>query len=290
MCLPATGIMEYHMRLRNTQRSVMQSTLLFGDIHGCREELHALWEQLDPVPGTRLVFLGDLIDRGPDSPGVVDFVMALSQHYPVTVVRGNHEARALRRYRQGMDPGEGLLPHHLEFLSQSVPFYSFENGRFLAVHGGIYPDFWNHLSQLPELDEREHWPQRVREWVERFYFCRYVNPEGQIVGLGLQRPEDHFWADVYDGRAGLVFFGHEPFFHGPMVFPHAISLDTGCPFGGRLTAARIDEQGRISFVSVTARQAYSPYINYGTQVQAAPGTPLSVVELAAVHSNSPSLL
>ena len=261
----------------------MQPTVLIGDVHGCLDELRLLWAQLNLTRETRIIFLGDLIDRGPDSVGVLEFVEEQTLRFPqLVLLMGNHELQAIARYYRGEPSPVGLRERHIHFLETCLPYYSFEDGRLLALHGGLYPAFWEQFSQLPALAARDSWDARLAQAVERFCFCRYVNAQGYPIPLGRQSAHDAYWADLYPGSYGTAFFGHQPFFEGPIRFPHAIALDSGCPFGGALTAARLDAQGRISFVSIPARRAYSPYINYGNEIRAYPRESLQIPHLSFV--------
>lgn len=245
----------------------MQPFAVIGDVHGCLDELRLLWSRLDLKQETRIVFLGDLIDRGPDSVGVLEFIEEQSTRFPyLTLLMGNHELKAIAQYYRGEPHPAGLRERHIHFLETALPYLVLEQGKYLALHGGLYPAFWNQFSALPPVSSRDLWDARLTQAVERFAFCRYVNPQGYPVPLGKQGAQDAYWADIYPGSYGTVFFGHQPFFEGPTRFPHAIALDTGCPFGGALTAALVDAQARIRFVSVPALRAYSPYINYGNAI------------------------
>lgn len=263
----------------------VKATLIIGDVHGCIHELKALWAKVSPDAQTRIIFLGDLIDRGPHSATVVNFVRDKAKTHELILIQGNHEVKAIKRWEQGHGSDVGLEQAHIDFLKTGLPFYAFENGRFIAVHGGIYPAFCEHYTQLPDLKEQANWERKLKDRVSRFYFCRYVNTEGNTVSLGQQSDDDNFWADVYTGQYGTAFFGHQPFFSGPVVFPHAVSLDTGCAFGGKLSAAYIDENCRISFVSVKADDAYGSYINYGNEIADYPRQNLQVPHLSFSPSN-----
>lgn len=233
--------------------------ILIGDVHGCLAELQALWQQLPLAEAEAIVFLGDLIDKGPDSEAVLDFVQAQARQWPLVLVRGNHEAKALRAYKRGAALTFTPTPERLALLAQMLPFYAFKAGqqRCLAVHGGIYPAFWRHESALPDPYGEAQWPRRLRDQVQRFLFCRYVNPQGHIVALGHETAADHFWAESYAGQAGTIFFGHQPFLNGVAHFAQAHGLDTGCVFGGSLSAALVWPDGQLHWQQVPAQQAYA---------------------------------
>jgi diadenosine tetraphosphatase ApaH/serine/threonine PP2A family protein phosphatase len=87
---------------------------------------------------------------------------------------------------------------------------------------------------------------------------RYVSPEGRMVPLGEENLDqgDKWWADLYDGRFGTVIYGHQPY--DEVAFSkHAIGIDTGCVFGGKLTALRLSKDGDHKVLSVQAKAKYA---------------------------------
>ena len=89
-----------------------------------------------------------------------------------------------------------------------------------------------------------------REKAMSVTFIRYVDPDGRWVQLGKEQDEDRYWADIYDGRFGHIYFGHEAFEDAefPVQFPHATGMDLGAVYGNRLAAAVITDQG-VEFVT-----------------------------------------
>lgn len=155
-------------------------TLAIGDIHGCSALLDALLAAVELTPGDRLVFLGDYVDRGPDSRGVLDRVLAVRERFDVTNLRGNHELMMLRARQGGDDlrmwlsvggrqaldsyaatPGRaGTLNDvptaHWEFMERTCVDWA-EGERFIFAHAGVDPNseladqgelwlFWEFLS------------------------------------------------------------------------------------------------------------------------------------------------
>jgi serine/threonine protein phosphatase 1 len=170
-----------------------------GDVHGCIDELRTLWDRLDPSPDEMVVFVGDLVRKGPDSAAVVEFVA--SQPNAVSV-RGNNEAKVLDN-EVDTAPFESVLVD-IASLPLVVSW-----GDSLAVHGGID-------TRHPLSDQRPH---DVLE-------SRAIPPENGYGGP--------FWFEQYDGP-GRVFFGHTVL-ESPFVSETAVGLDTGCVYGGALTA------------------------------------------------------
>lgn len=232
-----------------------------GDVHGCFDELVELLELLgwtvasdDEGPslvapaGRTLVFVGDLVDRGPGVVDVLRLAMRGTTDGHVLCVLGNHDDK-LRRALEGRDVtvahglGESLeqLDAEPEAFRESVREYLhalpthliLDEGRLVIAHAGL-------PAELHGTEGR-----RTRS------FALYGDTTGERddYGLPVRKP----WARDYDGPA-LVLYGHTPVAT-PEVDPHAVCLDTGCVFGGSLTAYRYPE-GEL--VSVPARREYTP--------------------------------
>jgi len=194
--------------------------LAFGDIHGCRVQLRALLDTVAPSEQDQLVFLGDYIDRGPDSAGVVDDLLELRKRgLHCVFLRGNHE-QMLLDVLAGGDPATFLFngggktmanyrargawpppPDHLAFFEQLPVLYA--TGRFIFAHAGLRPG-------LP---------------------------------LAEQSPDDLLWirAEFLDSSydwGNTVVFGHTPR-EEPLLMEKRIGLDTGCVYGGQLTCCDV---------------------------------------------------
>ena len=236
---------------------------VIGDVHGCRAELEALLVELGysvvrdqdgrPVdasaPGRRAVFVGDLVDRGPDSPGVLRLVMGMVAGGNALCVPGNHESKLVKAL-QGRDVQvtHGLA-ETLAQLSQETPEFRrqvqdfcyglvshlvLDDGRLVVAHAGLKQAYHGRASA------------RVRS------FALYGDTTGETDEYGL--PVRYPWAQDYRGRA-TVLYGHVPTLE-PEWVNGTMCLDTGCVFGGRLTALRYPEK---QVVSVAAQQVwYSP--------------------------------
>jgi len=204
-----------------------QRTFAIGDIHGCNRELKQLLDRINPDPSAdAVVFVGDYIDRGPDSPGVINTLLDLKKNFPNLIcLKGNHESMFLNYYLEGRDEelcmingggmtlssygltladaraGTGLPEGHLQFLA-SLPLY-LETEECLFVHAGL-------RRGIPLLE---------------------------------QSPEDLLWirdefiySDWDFGK--IVVFGHTPF-REPLVGIDKIGIDTGLIYGGRLTCIEL---------------------------------------------------
>lgn len=250
--------------------------IVIGDVHGCRAELDDLLSRLQLGDGDRLVFLGDLIDRGPESVEAVRLARDACVRCPgSTLIVGNHEQNLFRRLKDGPIrslPGRpwaaDLEEADLGFLRTAVLFDRDRERQLIFVHGGLYPRYFEIYGRLPadaalisQLDKKH------RERLSRLTMIRYVDTKGEMVAFGQETSESRLWAEVYDGREGLACFGHAPALGPPRIFAHAIGLDTGCAFGGALTAA-VFRGGRESyeFVSVPARRKYADLLDEETGV------------------------
>ena len=232
---------------------------IIGDIHGCYDELVALLRKLgyelddtsspprcQHPAGRKAVFLGDLIDRGPKIVEVLQLVMAMVGQGSALCVPGNHEAKLLRKLR-GKDVriSHGLqetldqlarLPdlargQIADFIDAMVSHYVLDDGKLVVAHAGLKQGMQGRGSGA------------VRE------FCLYGETTGETDEYGL--PVRYNWANDYRGRA-LVVYGHTPVPY-PEWQNNTLCIDTGCVFGGALTALRYPER---ELQQVEALRAY----------------------------------
>ena len=247
---------------------------IVGDVHGALVPLKALIAKMALGTGDRLVFVGDLVDKGPDPAGVVRFVRQLSETapYEVILVEGNHEDRH-RRYHEnilqrpkvaremaGSAPELPALDAELseedrDFLATAIPFMRLPDWGVLIVHGGI-PG--TQRSFPGTVEEAQEWHGKKAKAFRKILRTRYVSAEtGEFLALGDNQPGDPFWADVYDGRFGHVVFGHQPWLEGPACFDHATGIDTAAVHGGELTALVLPE-GRAPYFENVPGIDYAP--------------------------------
>lgn len=232
------------------------STIAIGDVHGCLAELDELLALIGR--GHRLVFLGDLMDRGPDPVGVVRRVRELraecvmGNHDEKHVRWGRHEARARgdARYRNPMRPfpPERLAQHRalgedgVAWLA-ALPTRISLGGNWWAVHGGVAPRT-PFAAQKPATLIR----------------CRWVDEAGAMQSTSDPQPGARHWATLWSGPEHIVY-GHHVHDLADIRVDHAVpavtcaGIDTGCCFGGRLTGFVV-ESGEV--IQVQARQVYAP--------------------------------
>jgi protein phosphatase len=255
-----SGASVVRTRLYNDLRHQSGPFDVIGDIHGCREELELLLGELGyqisrdeagraagaHQPGRRVIFLGDLVDRGPDTPGVLRLVMGMTADGDAFCVPGNHEHKLLRALRgRGVQVTHGLAESLAQlatepdafraaaerFLDGLISHYVLDGGQLVVAHAGLTERYQGRASG------------RVRE------FCLYGQTTGETDEYGL--PVRYPWAQEYRGRA-MVLYGHTPV-PAPEWVNNTLCLDTGCVFGGRLTALRYPER---ELVSVPAAEVY----------------------------------
>lgn len=252
----------------------MGRTFVIGDVHGCLDELRALITEFKITEDDHVISVGDLIHKGPDSVGVIDYFLTLQDFCKVTVVTGNHEDKQIRWARNEakakatgkLNPmkhveeyagiWERLTPDAISLLENSRLYAEAEG--FLILHGGLAPEA--HLEDIPIKDIALLTPS-VREKAKWILFTRFVNPKGYPVSLGQETKDDVYWAETYDGWAGHILFGHQPFMDiRAKTFPHATGLDLGCVYGNLLCGVEIKSGAIVQRYYVRAQKQYAePY-------------------------------
>ncbi len=205
----------------------MPRTIAIGDIHGCSAALRALLAAIQPAADDTLVPLGDYVDRGPDSRGVIDLILDLERQCHVVPILGNHELMLLdalanpRMIAPWLECGgdatvksyggrlTGIFPEHLEFIRRCRRYY--ETDTHFFVHA-------NYAADVP-LDEQ---PDYLLFWEHLFFHTPAPHENGKIAVVGHTSQKT---AEIFD-------------------IGHVICLDTFCHGGGWLTALDV-ESGRI---------------------------------------------
>ncbi len=260
---------------RRTERGPFDA---IGDVHGCLSELESLLGRLgydiarddrgravDAVhpEGRRAIFLGDLVDRGPDSPGVLRLLMGMVTAGHALAVPGNHEAKLVRALEgKTVQPSHGLAETLAQLAGETEEFRAqvarfcrdlvshlvLDDGRLVVAHAGLIEKYHGRASG------------RVRA------FALYGDTTGETDEYGL--PVRLPWADDYRGKA-TVLYGHVPTLEAEWV-NGTMCLDTGCVFGGALSALRYPEK---EVVSVPAERVwYEPVVPLGSQRAGGAGT------------------
>ncbi len=249
--------------------------IFIGDVHGMLSELQDLVSKVNPSPEDEIIFVGDLVDKGPDCAPTVKFVRELSETHNVVLVKGNHEwkherfrkklfsgdmsgAMAMKGAEEIREITEELSPEDIRFLEKSPTYH--KTGGYLVVHGGI-PGTLRELPASPMMGEVS---SKERGVFEQMMMTRFIDQTtGKMLSLGFQKEGDPYWAEVYDGRFGRVVFGHEPFVGAAQKFPHAVGVDSGAVYGGGLSALLVSEEGTEAIVSVPSRKHHERELPVG---------------------------
>jgi protein phosphatase len=261
--------------LWNNRKSEHGPFDVIGDVHGCLNELVELLSKLDyqidadgprivPPSGRKAIFVGDLVDRGPGIPGVLRLVMRMVESGAAFCVPGNHDMKLLRKLRgrdvqithglaDSLQQLESETPEFRQqvaaFLDSLVSHYVFDDGKLVVAHAGMKQEMQGRGSG------------KVRD------FALYGETTGETDEFGL--PVRLNWAAGYRGKA-MVVYGHTPVAE-PEWLNGTINIDTGCVFGGKLTALRYPER---ELVSMAAHHTYYEPLRPFT-TEAAPAAPLT---------------
>jgi protein phosphatase len=257
------GVEIVRERLWTEARQIGGPFDIIGDVHGCADELEALLAKLGylvswlgdgedrdctviPPQGRRAIFIGDLVDRGPRTPDVLRLVRAMVHAGSALCIPGNHDVKLVRwLYGRNVKLTHGLAesaaqleqetPRFRErmklFLDRLVSHLWLDGGRLVVAHAGIREEMIGRSSGA------------VRE------FCLYGETTGETDEFGL--PVRYNWASEYRGSTTVVY-GHTPVVIAEWL-NNTICIDTGCVFGGKLTALRWPEK---ELVEVSAAKVY----------------------------------
>ena len=233
----------------NDRKDIRGPFDIIGDVHGCASELRTLLTELGwnieydgdvavgaaHPEGRQAVFVGDLVDRGPDTPGVLRLVMGMVASGNALCVSGNHEAklvRALKGSKATVSHGlaesvaqlegepDDFRKQALGFMDGLISHYVLDEGKLVVAHAGLKESYHGRSSG------------RVRS------FALYGDTTGETDEYGL--PVRYPWAQEYRGQA-MVVYGHTPVPKAEWI-NNTICLDTGVVFGGALTALRYPER------------------------------------------------
>jgi len=206
-------------------------TFIIGDIHGCLDMLRDLMDKIDWDPEKdRLIFLGDYIDRGKDSRGVIDYIIGLKKISPnIQCLMGNHEELFLN-YINGQDEGSFLYNGGVSTLNS----YFYAGNRVIDSE---HIDFMKSLLLMIELDDY---------YIVHAGMKPGVDIKEQSVKDTLWIREPFIFSDYDFGKR--IIFGHTPF-SSPLIMDNKIGLDTGAVFGNKLTCLELPA---MKFYSIEA--------------------------------------
>ena len=238
-------------------------TIIIGDVHGCLSELKQLLNKLNFTDNDHLIFTGDLIDRGPDSVGVVQLAKSLNANVAI----GNHDERLTRWHKREQESQitgkknlmkpldaerqntyQQLVEHNLiDWMTAWDPCVSV-TPTMVVVHAGLRPG-------VPLAKQKPN----------DLLHVRYIDntTSNPVALVNLQQPlNSTYWSELWQGPDSVVY-GHNVV-DTPRVDVHTgavcFGIDTGCVFGGTLTAMVVHDEQHYEFVQVPAHKAYSPRI------------------------------
>jgi bis(5'-nucleosyl)-tetraphosphatase (symmetrical) len=226
----------------------IKRTILIGDIHGCLDEFDEMLKTLSYHPDKdRVILLGDLIDRGPDSVGVVRRARELN----LESVMGNHEYKFLKWFRDSKQIYDTqsyysqLINEDINYIANMSTYIKLNN--IIAVHAGLKPG-------IAISDQRK----------DDLLYLRYTDANRnfislkKILKLGKRESGAMFWTEFWKGPESVVYGHNVHSLENPLIEEVApgvtcYGLDTGCCFGGRLTALILDTK---EIVQVQSKKTY----------------------------------
>jgi bis(5'-nucleosyl)-tetraphosphatase (symmetrical) len=226
-------------------------TIIIGDIHGCIDEFNELIKTLSyDKKSDRLILLGDLIDRGPDSVAVVRRARELD----LECVMGNHEHKFMKWFKSSGSKNDvyDRRPHYTEFSDEDINYIArmdsyIKVGDTIIVHAGLRPGISLGNQSRDDL-----------------YYLRYIDDDKKFISLkkinrlGKEATGAHFWTEFWYGPESVVYGHNVHSYENPLIEEvqpgvTCYGLDTGCCFGGRLTAMVLETK---QIVQVQAKRTY----------------------------------
>jgi protein phosphatase len=260
---------------------------IIGDVHGCYDELGALLTQLgyERTPGggykhpqgRKAVFVGDLVDRGPKIPETVVLAKRMVDDNDALCVPGNHDIKfmraiwgkdvqithglgdSLKQFEEADKHWHGLSRIAADFINKMISHYVLDDGKLVVAHAGMKEEMQGRGSA------------KVRD------FALFGETTGEIDERGL--PVRYNWAAEYRGKA-MVVYGHTPV-NEPEWLNRTINIDTGCVYGGKLTALRYPEKELISVPAL--RTYYEPVKRVAPADGAASEVPAPALTAQQLH-------
>jgi len=243
----------------------MSKVIVVGDVHGCLTELQKLVVETNYKPDEdTFIVAGDLVDRGPSSPEVIRYLMDIGAY----AVIGNHDHKLLRRWK------------HMDKMATDSSYKnpmraSFDQENTIAQLGSKERDWLNSLPYSIQLEEYNTVVVHAglvpgialeQQKPEAMMMVRYIhNDTGKMLAMSMpgytQPPNSHYWAERWDGSYDVIFghnvVGLEDIKIWDNGFGRAFGIDTGCVFGGMLTALVLDKNKNHRGVQVRAEKVYN---------------------------------
>jgi len=236
----------------------MKNIVVYGDIHGCLDEFKKLRKKVDLQSGDLEISVGDFLNKGPYSLDTLHYLLDNN----IQAIMGNNEAKIIKLYRRYLKEGEQYLEtiraHEKDTISKitenelkyldSLPYF-LKISNLTVVHGGLMPD--------TVLDENLD-----NSTKKQITLLRYLNRDLAPIPWDDFEGRYKFWSELYEGHEGFVVYGHHPFDE-PKIDKFAVGIDTGCVYGGKLTAIKfpVKKSGKVKtkkyqLISVDAEKDY----------------------------------
>jgi len=221
----------------------MGKVIIYGDIHGCYEEFVDLREKINPLITDIEICVGDIITRGKDSVKTLRYI----QKNNIKSVVGNHENKIIRYLGHEkssvknpikLDQDEKKIVEELsisdiDFINNMPLFLKF--GKITVLHAGVQ----NHFN-LDNLSKEEK---------SKILRLRYITNDDKFISFGEEDGSSIFWSEAYDGKQGLIVYGHQTFKE-VRVDKYSLGIDTGCVYGNKLSAVVFSDIDNIESYSV----------------------------------------
>lgn len=209
--------------------------IIYGDIHGCLQEFEELRKKIQPHKNDSEISVGDFLNKGPYSLNTLRYL----SYHDILSVMGNNEAKMIKLYHKYQKQGKSFLKtlresDRLTLLElekkditylESLPYY-LKIQNLTIVHGGII----NGMKLSDKMSDKEK---------KLLTQLRFFNASHEPIPYADFENRKTFWSEEYDGSEGFVIFGHHPF-EKVKTDKYAIGIDTGCVYGGILTAITFD--------------------------------------------------
>lgn len=236
----------------------MKNIVVYGDIHGCLDEFKKLRKKVDLKPDDLEISVGDFLNKGPYSIETLHYML----NNNIRSILGNNEAKIIKLYKRYLKEGspylETLRAHEKDTVSkitenelkylEALPYF-LKVSNLTVVHGGLMPD--------TVLDENID-----NSTKKQITLLRYLNRDLVSIPWDDFEGRYKFWSELYKGHEGFVVYGHHPF-DVPKIDEFAVGIDTGCVYGGKLTAIKfpVKKSGKVNtkkyqLISVDAQKDY----------------------------------
>lgn len=234
-------------------------TIIYGDIHGCLDELKLLRSELNISVDDREILVGDVLDRGPFS----NEVLSYAREQKLELVMGNHEYKYVR-YKK----------HQLESVKTGRKNPMFLNEDKLAIFQNLSDEDMVYLEAAPffikidnltvlhaGITNKIDLETATKKELEQVLRIRTLDENQNMLSLGRTAWNARFWSEWYDGNQGIIVYGHEAVSK-VRIDKYSFGIDTGCVYGDKLTALIIhdtkDPMFNYDIVQVGAIKEYAP--------------------------------